>query len=204
MKKVWITVQEWSGLSVPQKIAKAREIKSKMTGNVFFPAPDPSLTDLGNKATLLEDAQTDADTGNHAAVAHMHTVEFDLGIMVRNEANYVEKVANADFENGEEIIKSGGYRPRKVTVRAPRVFKAVSKKVPGEVKLSIAKQKRASYVWQHSANGTDGWITAGTTTDKASFTFGGLTSGARVYFRMAVIIGGAQGEWSNIISIIIL
>ena len=205
MKKVWITVADFSHLTVVKKIVRAREVKAAMTSNAYFPNPDPSLPDLGNKAQLLEDAKIAADTGDHAAVANMHKVEGDLDIMMRNEANYVEKIANADFDNGETIIKSATFRPQKVTVRTPRVFKAKNTKTPGEVKLSVAKEKQlASYTWQSSTSATGAWITAGTTTNKASIIISGLESGARMYFRMAVIIGGSQGAFTEVISIIVL
>ena len=206
MKKVWVTVLEWSTLSVPQKISKAREVKTSMTSNGYFPNPDPTLVDLGNKITLLEDAKTAADTGSHEAVANMNKIADDLGVMMRNEANYVENVANSDFDNGETIILSAGMKPKKEAVRKAPAFTASGTKVPGQVKLRTPREKRSSYVWQYSTTpaASGNWITAGITTDKASIVINGLESGVRMYFRMALIVNGSQGAWSNVIDIIIL
>jgi|GEM_PF-3158351 len=39
-----------SALTVPEKIAKAQQIVTKMTGNVHFPTPTPNLTSVSDAA----------------------------------------------------------------------------------------------------------------------------------------------------------
>lgn len=203
MKTKWNVKLELGKMSVDQKVTKALTVVEKMTGNAHFPSPDPSLVDLYNRAQLLKTKQTAAEGGDHTKVAEMHEVESQLEIMLNNEAAYVAKVANADFENGESIIKSAGMEPKKERVTPVKGF-TVKTNGTGSVKLSTKSAgTRAAYEFEHTETPADdgSWISKESLQSKT--VVNGLTSGVRVYFRVRILLKGGFGDWSQTISIII-
>jgi len=190
-------------LSVPEKIAKARQILSALTGNATFTNPVPPLATLGAGVDALDDAYTSAQTNKqawHGAVDVQTAKEDALDQLISQCASYVESVAGLD----DSVIASAGMDPRppvgsSTLPETPNGLDATIGDHEGELDLSWNPVTNAmSYLVQKSLdpNNAASWTQAGTAT-KSSTTIDGLTSGTRYWFRVSAV--GAQGQsgWSD-------
>ena len=97
-------------LSIPEKIAKARQFLRAITGNAKFPNPVPPLTALTDGTDALDDAYIQAQIAKQAwrsAVDVQNTAEDALDQLISQCASYVESVAGGD----ESIIAEAGIAP---------------------------------------------------------------------------------------------
>lgn len=79
---------------------------------------------------------------------------------------YVQKVADADMENGAALIQSAGMNVKKTAVRPPRVFAITQGPGPvsGTVRVVAPKAAdRAAYDWEWSTDGGKTWQIAPST-----------------------------------------
>jgi hypothetical protein len=94
-------------LSVPEKIAKAQQIVTALTGNASFPSPSPSLATITNRTNVLNAAYATTQAAKQAlkaASADQSAKEDALDQLISQIASYVESVAGAD----EALINSAG------------------------------------------------------------------------------------------------
>lgn len=190
-------------LSVPEKVAKARQIATAMSGNARFPNPNPPLAAITAGANSLDDAYTTLQATKQAVktAATDQTVKEDaLDQLVSQIASYVENVAG----NDETIITTAGMDAKapaspSTVPNAPSGLDATSGDRDGEIDLSWNPSANSkSYVVQQSAdpNSTTGWTHAGTST-KSSITIDGLTAGTRYWFRVSALGASGQSGWSD-------
>jgi hypothetical protein len=190
-------------LSIPEKIAKARQFLRAITGNAKFPNPVPPLTALTDGTDALDDAYIQAQRAKQAwrgAVDVQNAAEDALDQLVSRYASYVESVAGDD----ESIVAEAGMDPQSpssapATLDAPSGFNASIGDHEGEIDLSWNPVLNAkSYLIQQSTDPTNaaGWAQAGTST-KSGTTIGGLTSGTRYWFRVCAVGTLGQSGWSN-------
>jgi acyl-CoA thioesterase len=86
-------------LSIPEKIAKARQVLRAITGNAKFPNPVPPLTALTDGTDALDEAYVQAQRSKQAwrsAVDVQNKAEDALDQLVSRYASYVESVAGDD------------------------------------------------------------------------------------------------------------
>src|SRR5258707_13566956 len=86
-------------LSVPEKISKARQILSALTGNATFTNPVPPLAALGAGVDALDDAYTSAQAHKQAwhGAVDVQTAKADaLDQLISQCASYVASVAGLD------------------------------------------------------------------------------------------------------------
>ena len=190
-------------LSVPEKIAKARQIVTALTGNASFPNPNPPLATITAGVNDLDGAYTTTQSrkqGVKTAVADQTTKEDALDQLISQCGSYVESVAG----NDETLIMSAGMDTR-APASASTVPDTPSAQVAtigdrdGELDLSWDTVPGArSYVIQQSPDppGATTWTHAGTST-KSSTTITGLTPGTRYWFRVAAIGASGQSGWSD-------
>jgi hypothetical protein len=98
-------------LSVPEKIAKARQIVTALTGNTNFSNPNPPLATITAGVNDLDGAYTTTQSrkqGVKTAVTDQTTKEDALIQLMSQCASYVEGVAG----NDETLIMSAGMDPR--------------------------------------------------------------------------------------------
>ena len=98
-------------LSVPEKIAKARQIITALTGNASFPNPNPPLATITAGVNDLDGAYTTTQSrkqGVKTAVADQTTKEDALDQLISQCGSYVESVAG----NDETLITSAGMDTR--------------------------------------------------------------------------------------------
>ena len=200
--KMWVVALKLNKLSLPALLEKTLTIAGAMESNPYFPAMNPSATDLRNKVAAIQVQIGIAATGNKQAKANIRKLKRELIIMLNNEGFYVERVANDDPENGEAIILSADMNPKKSGTHTARTFFVKNSPLPGKMLLRTKAEKRASYLWEYSTDAAN-WFSGGITIS-AKNSISGLTSGTRYYFRVAVITKSGQGAWSDVLTIIVL
>jgi|SRR5882724_11576764 len=193
-----------SRLPVTEKIAKARQIVTALTGNASFTTPTPALAGV---TTAIDDLQA-AYVATQAARQEAKTKNTDqankediVDRLLTQLASYVEAVAGDD----EKLIQSAGMNIRATatssseTPPAPSGLAATAGDHDGVVDLSwdtIFGTK--SYVVEKSPDPptSTSWAHAGVST-KSRTTVSGLTSGTRHWFRVAAINANGQSGWSD-------
>jgi hypothetical protein len=191
-------------LKPDETIALANTIKTAMTGNANFTAPNPTLTALG---TLITTAET------KLSAAHAARVALDLAMDERDaataalragltqEAAYVENITGGDrakIESAGMGVRGDGARLGGPT----QVLNLVVAEGDREGALAVDWERLRgvkSYEVQTSADP----ITATSwsfkmSASKSSATLKGLTSGSRVWVRVRAIgAENATGPWSD-------
>jgi hypothetical protein len=194
-------------LSVPEKIAKAREIITALTGNADFPAPKPTVVAVTTITDDLETAQQDQQAAKRTAVLKTLARDEREDLFDRTFtqlAAYVESVAG----DNERLIKSAGMDTRAPAVSsdappdAPQALHITGGDADGEIDLSWEPVDGAkTYQIEQSPDPVTAtsWSHASATT-KSKATIDGLTSGTRYSFRVAAVGTNGQGAWSNPVS----
>ena len=193
--------------SVTELIAFAQHIVTKMTGNVFFPAPNPVLSKITVAASALQTAFDNAQGGGTLLTAIVHQKRGALETLLGTEGNYVEGVANdpANSVPGPDvIILSAGMEAKRVTPRQKQVFTVERGKLPGTVILLAERVVRGIHEWSYSLDlsNANGWIEVDPTT-KATTTITGLESGKRIWFRHRSVTKDGPAAYDGPVDIII-
>lgn len=129
-------------LSIPNQIERSRLIAGKMTANLNFPFPNPSVASMENAIDDLEVAYNQSRTGDSVWVAIMKLRRKDLMEMVRRMASYVQ----AESQGDEEKILSSGFDVVRRGVPLPPVgqvqnLRLKSGSEPGSIRVLWNKVK---------------------------------------------------------------
>ena len=188
---------------VPDLIKFAQAMVTAMTGNANFPTPEPALAPITSATNDLATAETATQARTHGAAATRNAKLATLVQLLEQLKAYIQKCADANPENGAAVIQSAGVSVKKAAVRAPRTFEAKPGAVSGSVKL-VAKSAahRASYEWQYSTDGGKTWQSAPVTL-QAKTTISGLAPGATVTFRYRGVTKTGEGDWSQLVTLIV-
>jgi hypothetical protein len=191
-------------LTITDKLAKARQIVSSLTGNASFTAPTPALATVTAAIVALETAHSEAQAARQAAktkTSAQNEKESALDKIMSQVAAYVESVAG----DNEELVRSAGMdtraTPSSNTDRpaTPAALSATSGDHEGEVDLSWEPVTGArSYVIEKSSDppSATSWSHAGVST-KSRANVSGLTSGTKYWFRVAAVGTNGQSGWSD-------
>jgi hypothetical protein len=193
----------FSRLSIPEKIARARQIVTAMTGNAVFTSPQPPLAAITTAANELEQAASDVQAARQEAKTKttiQNTKEDALDKLISQEGGYVTAVAGGD----EAIIQSAGMDVRAAPGASaipaqPQALGATAGDHDGQMDLSWDPVISAtSYVLETSPDPPTGtsWKHLGVST-KSSFTVTDLVSGSRIWFRVAAVNSAGQSGWSD-------
>jgi len=190
-------------LSVPEKLAKARQITAALTGNPKFTNPVPPLAVLTAGINDLDGAYTTSQASKQAwrSAVDVQTAKADaLDQLFSQCASYVESVAGPD----ESVISSAGMDPKSAggASTLPDVPTGLDVTIgdhDGDLDLSwdpVSNSK--SYLIQQSIdpNTAAAWTHGGTST-KSSTTIDGLTPGTRYWFRVCAVGAMGQSGWSD-------
>ena len=193
-------------LKLPNKVAGlgpyALQIVASMTGNASFPTPTPTLATVSAAVTDYQNAEASALARAKGAAATRNAKRKALVQLLELLKAYVQTVADASASDSEGIILSAGMAVKKTPVRAPRIFEAQQEPVSGSVKLvAPAAARRASYNWEYSTDGKT-WVTVPSTL-QAKTVVTGLTAGTTVQFRYQPLIKTGEGNWSQIVSLLV-
>jgi hypothetical protein len=190
---------------VPLLVSKARFIVAQMTGNAWFPAPNPSLADVQAAIDDLADAMTTALTRVLGSVETRNEKRLVLVERLQHLASYVQAIADADLEHAASIIESAGMDVKKVGRPPPRVYRAGRGRVSGELAIVVPSAgDRAGYEHQYSLDGGKTWLPFPQPfTNETEVTISELRPGATVWLRYRSTVKGVTGDWSQTISIIV-
>ena len=194
-------------LKLPTKVAglgaSAQQIVTCMTNNANFATPVPSLATVTAANSDFQTAEAAALARTKGAAATRNAKRKTLVQLLEQLMTYVQTVADASVADGEGIILSAGMAVRKTAVHPPRVFNAEQGAVSGSVKLiAAAAAKRASYNWQYSVDGGKTWVTM-LSTLQAKTTVAGLPVGTTVQFRYQALTKTGEGNWSQVVSLLV-
>lgn len=200
MSKIKLNLQR---LTIPEKVARSRQIVAAMTGNADFTSPQPTLTQITDAVNELEAAYHASQTARQEAKAktmEQNQKEETHDDLLTQLAGYVESASGGD---GMKIMgaKMDLRSPATgvVELDAPDSFSASAGDRDGEIDLRWDKVERArSYVIQCSTDPptATSWTHA-TISTKSQVTVGGLTSGTRHWFRVAAVGPLGQSPWSE-------
>jgi hypothetical protein len=180
-----------------------RSIVTKMTANPHFTTPNPALSALQDAGDNLEQAEREAkDTRQEAkaktTIRNNKMDDFDR--LMNRMVGYVTAVSGGD----EEIIQSAGMDLRatpgtSIAPAQPAALSATAGDYDGTIDLSWDPVvEAASYVIEMSADPptATSWGHHGVST-KSTFNVPGLTSGTRLWFRVAAVNPSGQSPWSD-------
>lgn len=186
-------------------ILRMRTIVLNITNNAaIFVTPSPALVDVTKNIDDLEKAEAIAGTRVAGSVATRDLAYATVLEDTHGLQAYVQTLADnsPDEETAISIIESSGFDLRNHGVRV----KAPLSATPGTESQTInlvakAVDKRASYQWQHSADGIV-WHDLPVTL-QAKTIAGGFTPTQKVFFRVRGIIKDATLPWTPMVSVII-
>jgi hypothetical protein len=174
-----------------------------MTNNPAFPTPVPTLASLSAAVSDLQAAETLALTRAKGAAAARDDKRAVVVSLLRQLGAYVQAVADATPENGATIIQSAGIGVRKTIVRATRVFAVKPGPLTGTATATtVIAARRASYEWQYSVDAGKTWVSAPVTL-RSKATILGLPAGTVVQFRSRAVTKAGEGDWSQVVSLLV-
>lgn len=184
-------------------IAYATGVVHAMTNNPAFPAPVPALAAISAAVSDLRAAETVALTRVIGAVMARDDKRAVLVSLLQQLRGYVQARADATPENGGTIIQSAGFPVRKTVVRATRVFAVNTGPLTGTVTATTTiAARRASYEWQYSADMGKTWVNAPVTL-RSKTTITGLPVGTVVQFRSRAVTKAGEGDWTQVIVVLV-
>ncbi len=203
-KKKCVAMGLWN-IPIATLVQKSRHFVSSITGNAYFTSPAPDLASITTQTDTLENAYQLSLTRVVGSVAAMHTEARQLRFMLHGLGAYVQNLANADAASTSEIIASAGMTEKKPIQRKPKEFSVINGKIKGSVELNIKAVTHGAYIYQMSADPSNasGWNTICIST-KVKFVQNGLKSGGIYYFRAAVVSKGVQGNWGNVLEVMVI
>jgi hypothetical protein len=189
---------------VPDLMAFVDAIVQRMTGNSWFPDPDPPLAVVASAIAELREAQVLTDLrARGTASARDAKLEPLLGLLDRLKA-YVERVANDNPEHAAEIIESAAMSVKKSSAYVPPPFSVQQGPTSGSALLRARSAgDRGTHYWQSSTDGGKTWSPTTKTYNKAETILSGFTPGQNVWFRHSVLTKDGEGDWCDPIALII-
>ncbi len=190
-------------LTIPEKVARARQIVAAMTGNSNFPTPNPTLASVTTAIDALETADADAQAARREArrlTGERDRKEDKLTQLLTQLGAHVESVASDD----EAKVMSAGLEMRSAAApdtsapTTPETVTATTGNHEGEIELSWDTVRGArSYVVERATDPQAGPWTQSGISPRSSLIVEGLESGKRYYFRVAAVTLNGQSPWSN-------
>jgi len=194
-------------LKLPPQVAElvkvGQSVVAAMTGNAFFPQPNPPLAQVTAAIDTLDTAQTATKSRAPGSVAVRDGARTAVLLALRTLKAYVQQQGDADPEQSEAIITSARMATRKAGNHTKVAFAAKPGDVSGSVHMAVkAAASRASYEWEWSADGGKTW-TAAPPTLQAKTTITGLASGTTYQLRYRAVTKTGASDWSQPLSLLV-
>ena len=180
-------------------------VVGNMTGNVYFPSPNPTLADVtaANQALAQDDGK--ALNRGKGAAQQRNATRAKLMKLLRALLAYVQSIADQQTSRDAAIavITSSGFGVKKYTKPSKAEFSVTQGDVSGSVDLSVlALGTVASHYWQFSSNQKD-WTSVPETLQTTT-TITGLTPLTTYYFRFKRLTRTGMSDWSPSTSLLVL
>jgi hypothetical protein len=200
MAKIKLNLQK---LTDAQLILKAKDIKTKLTGNAFFPTTTPTLVNYGVLITAAETALADSDAANATAKEKTLVKNLALDALRRGTTQLGTNIESLSGGAPEKILSTGiDIKASKTPVGIPAqvVNLAVTAgdhdgelnaqwdPVPGAKTYEIATSPDPVTLTS--------WTKFKSVT-KSAVVLTDLTSGARLWVRVRAIGAAGEGNWSD-------
>jgi len=203
MKKISV-IFDFIRIPILSKVGRGKGVIDGMRGNPRFPTPDVALADLEEATNLLERTHVAASGGGKTNKALMHQAEKAWDKMMREQAMYVDRIAQGD----NAVILSAGFSISKTPAPAKRPeFSVVLGEKPGSVILHCKAIKGAyAYVWQKckvTLAETEADWTYAKATGRATAVLEDLTPVTKYWFRVAAVLAEGTAAYCEPISIVI-
>jgi len=183
--------------SVPSLLGVVDVVLKGMTGNPFFPSPQPSLASVAAVLGELRDAEVAALSRTRGTVELRDEKLAALRSLLGRLKAYVQGVADDDPEHAGSIIESAGMSLWRAGAGAKAPFTVKAAEVDGSVELAVrAAAKDATYLWQWSADDGKTWNRA-PATRQTKTTVTGLPSGVMCLFRFRSVVRSGESDWSE-------
>ena len=185
-------------------ITQANGVVAAMTGNPYFPSPDPPLVTITALIARLSAKQTVALTRVVGGAAERDAACLALRNGLQVLQGYVQRVADADPANAAAIVTSASMSLQKKASRDKQLFDAQCGSTSGSVLLTaMATGERAScHEWQWSLD-QDTWTSLEPTL-QASTSISGLIPLRTYYFCHRAITKAGRGDWSEIVALLVV
>ena len=203
MKKFSV-IFDFIRIPILSKVGRGKGVIDGMRGNPRFPTPDVALADLEEATGQLERTHVAASGGGKTNKALMHQAEKAWDKMMRDQAMYVDRIAQGD----NAVILSAGFSISKTPAPAKRPeFSVVLGEKPGSVILHCKAIKGAyAYVWQKckvTLAETEADWTYAKATGRATAVLEDLTPVTKYWFRVAAVLAEGTAAYCEPISIVI-
>lgn len=193
---------ETKGLTALELIQLGQDVHTHLTGNANFTTPIPPLATL---LTKINTAQTKLDDANMAfdtlrmKRAERRAASADLVQTLESLAGYVQAASGGD----EAKILSAG-----MSVRAPS-SPVGPLSAPQDLVVFIGEQEgtclleweslygASTYIVEYASSPSGPW-TNGITVTATRALIGGLTSGAKYFFRVRAVGAAGNSPWSDV------
>jgi hypothetical protein len=190
-------------LTIPEKLAKGRQIVTALANHASFDNPRPALADVTARLDVLEkafDAVRFAKSEGATRVVAQENAEADVDQILTQLAGFVEAVAGRD----DTLITSIGMetkasRSAPTIPGEPQSVGAVAGTHEGVILLSWKPVPNAkSYTIEVSTDpaAPASWTHVAIATSAAK-AINNLKTGTRYWFRVAAVGAGGQSGWSE-------
>jgi hypothetical protein len=185
-------------------LAVGRVIVKSMSNNPAFSNPTPALSTVNDAIAALATAELAVSTRARGAVETRNGERATLVTLLHGLKGYVQHVADSgDRAEAEAVITGASMGVSKSRARVPRRFDVRPGKLSGEVDiLGKVAGPRAAYEWQASSDGGKTWQLLRVTM-QAKTTMSGLTPGSIWCFRFRAVTKAGEGDWSNVVSVVV-
>lgn len=191
------------GKSPDQKVTYGVQVKTKMTGNTYFPDAATVLSDLGTAAGALNSAIENP----LSTAATIKEKELKFNVKLKAVVAHVQSVINEVSDDvALDMLSTTGLDPRRNgSVNIAVLSAKQGTEANSVIVRSKAQRKRVTYVFQICTSSPElekSWTTV-KISGKAKVVITGLISGTKYYFRVAIIRSDVQESFSDPISIIV-
>jgi hypothetical protein len=186
--------------TIPFIIQRVRLVITKLTGNLTFPAPTPTLLVLTGLVDDLETKYEAGLKGDRDRKAEARTARTALLAVIPTLLGYIQSVSGGD----EEKILSSGVDVKKTkspvgVLQAPANVRSRFGINPGEFIVNFGGVK-GRLIYRVQLNPTPGDNTGWADysyTGKNRAEFSGLVTGQEYSVRIAAVSAAGSGEWSD-------
>ncbi len=190
------------GKNPSQRATYCLRVKTKTTGNAFFPDAGPFLAPLGDAAAAVNTALQNP-LGTAATVREKNGV---LRVKMNKFVAHVQGVIDEVSDDlALEMLSTIDLEAKIETpVHIPDLSAKQGREANSIAVRRIAERKRVTYRFQICTDPSleENWKDA-KTSSRAKVVIRELISGTKYYLRVAIIRGDVQEDWSDYISIIV-